>query len=127
MRRMVDENFAPFDFREGLLIRPTLMILGSQRHVFGLMTNEMVVDGSSRRLIADALSDLYASFSEGEELSAEEIPSFQFADFVRARRRLVRRRHYARQLMYWERKVRDIDPDCSLPELTGPTPRSEPS
>lgn len=116
LQLLVEEDYRAFDYERGPLIRPTLVKLGDGAHLFSLACCEMVVDGSSRRLMAVALTTLYQLLADGEDVTDYPYPVRQFASFARARRELVSRSSYLEQVAHWRSRLRTVDAVVPLPD-----------
>lgn len=122
LRSIMEHDYGYFDYRHGPLVRATLAVLGRQQYLFSFATSEMVFDGSSRRIFTGALSTLYDLIDREGDAADYPYPPIQFRDFARARTELVGRMAYAKQLVYWQERVRDLEPWVVLRDLpTAPT------
>lgn len=116
MERLVAEDYRAFDYVRGPLIRPTLVRLDDNAHVFSLACCEMAVDGTSRHIVTNTLGDLYAILAEGGDPAGYPFPSLQFADIAVARRKLVPTSAYLEQVTYWRKRMPKIDPVIDMPD-----------
>lgn len=110
LQLLVDEDYRAFDYRRGPLIRPTLVKLDDTCHLFSLACCEMVVDGSSRRIVATSLTTLYEMLDIGKDADDYPYPATQFGSFAAARRDLVGGSQYLEQVAYWRERLRSVDP-----------------
>ncbi len=65
MTRIDREVLAPFDLRQGPLLRARLLRLGEERHVLVVTLHHIVCDGWSMPIMVDELVRLYDGFRQG--------------------------------------------------------------
>lgn len=116
LRLVVEQDYRAFDYEKGPLIRATVVKLADDSHLFSLACCEMVVDGSSRRLVAVALTTLYQLLAEGKDVADYPYPARQFTWFARARRELVSGSSYLEQVAYWQARLRSVDAVVPIPD-----------
>ncbi|MDT0482734.1 condensation domain-containing protein [Streptomyces doebereineriae] len=74
------ELAAPFDLREGPLVRLRLLRLGEQDHVAVLVMHHIVTDGASSAILFQELTAAYQAHLAGQWPMLPELP-IQYADF----------------------------------------------
>ncbi|MET8419251.1 condensation domain-containing protein [Streptomyces sp. NPDC005134] len=75
------ELAAPFDLRQGPLVRLSLLRLGERDHVVLLVMHHIVTDGVSSGILFQELTAAYRAHSEGRRPELPELP-IQYADFA---------------------------------------------
>jgi amino acid adenylation domain-containing protein len=98
------EAHAAFDLQQGPLIRGRLLQLGEQEHVLLVTMHHIVSDGWSLGILTRELSELYRSFSQGED---DPLPplSIQYADYVLWQRQWASTEAQRRHLDYWHAQL----------------------
>ena len=71
----------PFDLQEGPLLRVTLLRLAADEHVLVLVQHHIVSDGWSMQLVVEELVQLYAGYSQGQDVQLPALP-IQYADYA---------------------------------------------
>ncbi len=100
MTRIDREVLAPFDLRQGSLLRARLLRLGEERHVLVVTLHHIVSDGWSMPIMVDELIEAYVAFSQGRLPQPKPLP-FQYADYAQWQRGWMEAGEQARQLAYW--------------------------
>ncbi|MEM7539708.1 MAG: amino acid adenylation domain-containing protein, partial [Chloroflexota bacterium] len=136
VRRLYQEEAAkPFDLSQDLMVRATLIYLGSQdnsepadrysehhqHYVFLLTMHHIASDGWSMGIFRRELSALYAAFCQHQPSPLTALP-IQYADFALWQRRWLADTRMAEQLAYWKQQLADAP---ALLEL--PTDRARPA
>nr|WP_244172052.1 non-ribosomal peptide synthetase [Myxococcus virescens] len=111
----------PFDLESGPLLRIALLALSEQDHVLVLVMHHIVSDGWSMGLLVRELTELYASFSQGQPSHLPELP-LQYADYAVWQREWLQGDVLDAQLGYWKQR---LDGAPRLLEL--PTDRPRPA
>nr|WP_085622981.1 MULTISPECIES: non-ribosomal peptide synthetase [unclassified Pseudomonas] len=115
LRQQVEaEARRPFDLRQGPLLRVKLLRLAQDRHVLVVTMHHIVSDGWSMPLMIEELMQLYAGYSQGEELQLPALP-VQYADYAIWQRQWVEAGEQERQLAYWKAQLGDEQPVLELP------------
>jgi amino acid adenylation domain-containing protein len=99
-----DEAARPFDLRQDLLIRATLVRLGTHGHVLVLVMHHIVSDGWSVGILMRELSQLYDAFLNNQP-SPLLPPPIQYADYAVWQREWLKGTSFTEQLSYWEQQL----------------------
>src|SRR5581483_11108727 len=82
VQRLMAEEFArPVDLEHGPVVRASLLRVGPESHVFGMVGHHIALDGWSKGIIYRELSALYTAFAQGRSSPLPPLP-FQYADFA---------------------------------------------
>ncbi|AVE03295.1 non-ribosomal peptide synthetase [Pseudomonas palleroniana] len=98
--RVEAEIAQPFDLQQGPLLRVTLLRLAADEHVLVLVQHHIVSDGWSMQLMVEELVQLYAAYSQGQDLQLPALP-IQYADYAVWQRQWMDAGEKQRQLAYW--------------------------
>jgi amino acid adenylation domain-containing protein len=109
----------PFDLERGPLLRPQLIRLAANEHLFLLVLHQLVYDMWSRDIFFGELVTLYQAFHRGLP-AALPAPQLQYADYASWQRTYLTRETLAPQLDYWMRQLGGLQP------LELPTDRPRP-
>ncbi|MGY4641860.1 non-ribosomal peptide synthase/polyketide synthase [Pseudomonas sp. TE24901] len=90
----------PFDLLQGPLLRVTLMRVAEEEHVLVLVQHHIVSDGWSMQLMVEELVQLYAGYSQGQDVQLPALP-IQYADYAVWQRHWMDAGEKQRQLAYW--------------------------
>nr|WP_017905470.1 non-ribosomal peptide synthetase [Pseudomonas fuscovaginae] len=112
--RIDHEVLAPFDLRQGPLLRARLFRLGEERHVLVVTLHHIVSDGWSMPIMVDELIEAYVAFSQGQSPRPKPLP-FQYADYAQWQRDWMEAGEQARQLAYWRDQLGSDQPVLELP------------
>jgi amino acid adenylation domain-containing protein/non-ribosomal peptide synthase protein (TIGR01720 family) len=104
----------PFDLRQGPLMRVSLLRLAEDEHVLVLVQHHIVSDGWSMQVMVDELVQLYAAYSQGQELQWPAL-AIQYADYAAWQRNWMEAGEKARQLDYWRTQLGGEQPVLELP------------
>jgi amino acid adenylation domain-containing protein len=113
-RVIAEEARAPFDLRQGPLIRGRLVRLAPDDHVLLLTMHHIVSDGWSMGVLYDELSALYAAHREGRDARLAALP-VQYADYAAWQRRWMEGDVLREQAEYWTRMLAGAPPLLELP------------
>src|SRR5918999_2287286 len=80
-RLIREEAQRPFDLTHGLLLRASLLRVGSDEHILQLTMHHIAADAWSVGVFSRELTKLYHAYSNGEPSPLEELP-IQYADFA---------------------------------------------
>ncbi|CAA9346511.1 MAG: Polyketide synthase modules and related proteins, partial [uncultured Gemmatimonadetes bacterium] len=120
LRRILsEESAAPFDLRDGPLVRGRLIRLAEDDHVLVVTMHHIVSDGWSMGVLTRELSTLYAAFHRGDADPLPPLP-IQYADYAVWQRRWVEGEVLREQAEYWKTTLAGA-PD--LLELPADRPR----
>ena len=105
---------APFDLRQGPLMRVSLLRLAADEHVLVLVQHHIISDGWSMQVMVDELVQLYAAYSQGQSLQLPAL-AIQYADYAVWQRQWMEAGEKARQLDYWRELLGGEQPVLELP------------
>ena len=108
------EANAPFDLREGPLLRAGLLRLAASEHLLLLTVHHIVADGWSLQLAIAELLALYRARLKAERPTLAPLP-LHYADFALWQRRLAEAGETDRQLAWWTKKLAGDAPVLELP------------
>jgi amino acid adenylation domain-containing protein len=120
------QAWTPFDVRRAPLWRTRLYRLGPDDHVWVLILHHSIVDGWSIDIVVEELSSLYGAFTVGRAAPLRQ-PAAGLADMARWQRRWCTSDGAARQLAYWQERLRGAAPlfpiadDPGRADLASPT------
>ncbi|WP_426123573.1 amino acid adenylation domain-containing protein [Pseudomonas sp. PSPC2-3] len=123
MARVEAEVARPFDLQQGPLLRVTLLQLAEDEHVLVMVQHHIVSDGWSMQVMVQELVQLYAAYSQGQDLSLPGLP-IQYADYALWQRNWMEAGERARQLAYWQDLLGGEQPVLELP-LDHPRPAQQ--
>ncbi len=109
-----DEASAPFDLRQGPLIRGRLIRLGPDEHVFLLTLHHIVADGWSMGVLLNELSALYRAFVAGQDDPLPALP-LQYPDYAAWQRQWLVGERLQHQADYWRRQLAEAPVLLALP------------
>lgn len=113
---------APFNLKEGPLLRATLVKLSEGDHRLFLTFHQMIFDGvTAYQVFLPELADIYRAFSQNEASPLPE-PAIQYADYAIWQHEEAKPEVMAGQLAYWERKLTG-----ELPVLEWPSDQFRPA
>jgi amino acid adenylation domain-containing protein/non-ribosomal peptide synthase protein (TIGR01720 family) len=104
----------PFDLRQGPLMRVSLLRLAEDEHVLVLVQHHIISDGWSMQVLVDELVQLYAAYSQGQDLHLPTL-TIQYADYAVWQRNWMEAGEKARQLDYWRALLGGEQPVLELP------------
>ncbi len=115
VRRLLKERsrFA-FDLEHGPIMRPTVMRLGPQEHIFMLVLHHVATDGYSRGALFRELTVLYEAIAAGRPSPLEPLP-VQYADYAVWHRRWLDGGIADAQLSYWRERLTGSPSRLDLP------------
>jgi len=115
LKAQVEARIAqPFDLRQGPLMRASLLRLAEDEHVLVLVQHHIISDGWSMQVMVDELVQLYAAYSQGQDLQLPAMP-IQYADFALWQREWMAAGERDRQLDYWRELLGGEQPVLELP------------
>ncbi|WP_409286155.1 condensation domain-containing protein, partial [Pseudomonas protegens] len=115
LQALVEAEIArPFDLQQGPLLRVSLLRLAEDEHVLVLVQHHIVSDGWSMQVMVDELVQLYAAYSQGQDL---QLPAMvlQYADYALWQRSWMEAGEKERQLGYWREQLGGEQPVLELP------------
>ncbi|MEO8153227.1 MAG: amino acid adenylation domain-containing protein, partial [Rhizobacter sp.] len=122
----IEEASAPFDLRQGPLVRGVLVAKGADDHVLLLTSHHIVSDGWSQGVLARELSVLYRAFAEGR---GDPLPplTIQYADYAAWQRARLDGEPLQLQAAHWEQVLKGVPPLLALPTDRPRPARHDPS
>jgi amino acid adenylation domain-containing protein len=108
------EAQAPFDLKDGPLVRAKLLELGDEEHVLLFTTHHIVSDGWSVGVLVGELTALYAAFVSGKASPLLEL-AIQYADYAAWQRDWLRGEELERQASYWKKQMAGASVAIHLP------------
>ena len=113
---------APFDLKEGPLLRAILVKLSEGDHRLCLTFHQLIFDGvTAYQVFLPELADIYRAFSQNQASPLPE-PAIQYADYAIWQHEEAKPGVMARQLAYWEGKL-----GGELPVLEWPSDQFRPA
>lgn len=111
LHRVQEEATTPFDLTVGPLIRPTLLRLSPQEHIFQISMHHIVSDGGSMDVLFDELSRLYRMGA------AEPLPdlAIQYSDYAHWQRVALAADTLQSQVNYWKKQLQNLPAPLNLP------------
>ncbi|NCE93551.1 non-ribosomal peptide synthetase [Pseudomonas sp. L13] len=104
----------PFDLRHGPLMRVSLLRLADNEHVLVVVQHHIISDGWSMQVMVDELVQLYAAYSQGQDLDLPALP-IQYGDYAVWQRSWMEAGEKTRQLEYWRDLLGGEQPVLELP------------
>ena len=111
---MMGEAQAPFDLRQGPLIRGRLIRLQEEEQILLLTQHHIVSDGWSMGILARELGTLYGAFRGGEENPLPPL-GIQYPDYAAWQREWLRGERLQKQSEYWREALADAPVLLELP------------
>lgn len=116
------QALTPFNLQSGeALLRPVLLMLEPQEHVFILTLHHIVADGWSMGILVDELAMLYSSYIMGRPSELPSLP-VQYADYAAWERSRLSGRRLSKLNKYWFSVLSDAPDFLELP-TDHPRPR----
>jgi amino acid adenylation domain-containing protein len=104
----------PFDLSSGPLLRPAILRLSDDKHVFALTLHHIISDGWSVGVLVREAAALYEAYASGKDSPLEELP-VQYADYALWQRDWLRGEVLESQLEYWRGQLGDLPAALELP------------
>jgi amino acid adenylation domain-containing protein len=115
LRRILREDSEhEFDLRTEHVLRPWLIKLGNDDHVFFYVIHHIATDGYSRAVLHDDLTELYEAAVEGREPELSPL-QIQYADFAVWHREWLEGGILDQQLAYWQETLAHAPSRLELP------------
>ncbi|MFE2289624.1 amino acid adenylation domain-containing protein [Streptomyces sp. NPDC059452] len=119
-RALRSEVSAPFDLRNGPVLRGLLVHTGPREHLLVLTAHHIAADAWSMEVMCRELGELYTAGTSGEEHSAPAPVPLQYADFAAWQQRRLEGPVAERHLAHWAKRLAGATP------LELPTDRPRP-
>ena len=113
-RFAIEEISGTFDLANGLLMRSTLLQLGSESHILLITMHHIVFDGWSTAIFVKELSTLYQAFAKNLPSPLAGLP-IQYGDFAVWQRQWLNEDVLKPKLDYWKQKLAGTPPLLELP------------
>jgi amino acid adenylation domain-containing protein len=113
-RILTEESGFAFDLENGPMMRPTVIRVNEQTHVFMLVLHHIATDGWSRGVIYRDLTGLYDSLARGLESPLTPL-SIQYADYAVWHRDWLEGGVADEQIAYWKGKLAGAPSRLDLP------------
>lgn len=110
-RLAAEEAKRPYDLRNDLLVRATLLKLNIEEHIFLLTMHHIVSDGWSITIFSREFAALYNAFINRQTSPLPPLP-IQYADFACWQREWLKGERLSTQLAYWKQQL-----EGELPQL----------
>ena len=107
------ESVAPFDLRQGPLVRARLWTLNARDYVLLVNMHHIVSDAWSTSIMVREFSQLYQAFAEGRESPLPEL-AMQYGDFAVWQRQWLQGEVLEKQMGYWREELEGV-PVLELP------------
>lgn len=112
-RLLAEEARAPFDLRQGPLLRASLIRLGDQSHTVLLTLHHIICDAWSMGVLKRELTALYLAFKDRRPSPLQAL-DIQYADYAAWQHQWMQGKGPARELAYWTHKLADAQPRVEL-------------
>jgi len=116
-----EETLRRFDLATGPLVRPTLLRLSDEDHILICTINHIIADGQSFEVVIAEMSQVYATFSQGQLSPLAEVP-VQYVDYAAWQRQWLQSEELEKRLAYWRTQLADAPERLNLP-LARPRPK----
>lgn len=107
------EAQAPFDLKQGPLIRSTVVCLDESDYLLLWSVHHIVFDGSCGFIFPSELHQLYEAYCEGRSVQLPDLP-IQYVDYAVWQREWMRGESHSRSLDYWKHQLSGV-PLLDLP------------
>jgi amino acid adenylation domain-containing protein len=116
-----EETLRRFDLATGPIVRPTLLRLSDEEHIVICTMNHIIADGQSFEVVIAEMSQIYATFSQGQPSPLAEMP-MQYVDYAAWQRQWLQGEELEKRLAYWRKQLADAPERLNLP-LARPRPK----
>jgi hypothetical protein len=113
-RALNREARRPFDLSRDVLLRATLLRLGTEEHVLLLVTHQIASDEWSTAVLYRDFAAFYTAFTTGGAASLPALP-IQYADYTLWQRQWLHGERLETQLAYWTQQLAGAPPMLELP------------
>ncbi|NIM96109.1 MAG: amino acid adenylation domain-containing protein [Anaerolineales bacterium] len=117
---IIQDAHTPFDLKNDLLFRPSIVKMQEDRHLLLLTTHHIVFDGWSERVLFSELTQLYEALQRQETSPLPE-PELQYADYSEWQRKYLTDDTLAELSTFWQDELADAPPLLQL-KLDHPRP-----
>ena len=105
----------PLDFQHRQLLHTSLITLSSERHILILSLPGMLADAASLKNLIAELSRAYLACLQGQDLSLEDSPPVQYADFAEWQHELLESTETEIGREYWQKQDLSARFNCKVP------------
>ncbi|QIR40546.1 amino acid adenylation domain-containing protein [Tolypothrix sp. PCC 7910] len=105
----------PFDFAQGQLLHTSLITLSSERQLLILSLPGILADAVSLKNLIAELSRTYSACLQGQDLSLEDSPPVQYADFAEWQHELLESEDTEVGREYWQKQDFSAGFSCKIP------------
>ncbi len=113
--RVLDrEARRPFDLSRDVMLRATLLRLGTEEHVLLLVTHQIASDDWSTGVLYREFAAFYTAFTTGGAVSLPAL-AIQYADYTLWQRRWLQGERLETPLAYWTQQLAGAPPVLELP------------
>ena len=109
-----EETLRRFDLAHGPLVRLTLLKLDSEEHIIVSTMQHIIGDGQSFEVIIAEMSQLYSTFTQGQQSSLPEL-TVQYVDYAAWQQQSWRGEELERRLAYWRTQLAGAPERLNLP------------
>ncbi|WP_189457513.1 amino acid adenylation domain-containing protein, partial [Aquimarina muelleri] len=99
----------PFDLSKEYMFRMKLYDLGADKYVMAGVFHHISSDGWSNGILVEEFTELYKTYSLGEQPVLPELP-IQYADYALWQRKYLEGTVLEKQLLYWKEKLQGVSP-----------------
>ncbi|TCS92394.1 non-ribosomal peptide synthetase [Hazenella coriacea] len=110
----LEQMKAPFDLKEGPLVKFTLLQIDEEEFVLVMILHHILADGWSLDIIKRELTQVYQGIVEKQNFSLPPL-QIQYADFAYSQRKWMEGEEFQNQLAYWKQQLSGELPRISLP------------
>ncbi|MFA7942969.1 non-ribosomal peptide synthase/polyketide synthase [Pseudomonas brenneri] len=115
LKARVDQEISQlFNLHQGPLLRAKLLQLAADDYVLIVTQHHIVSDRWSMKVTVDELIELYAGYSQGQDVQLPALP-IQYADYALWQRQWMDSGERERQLAYWLEQLGGEQPVLELP------------
>ncbi|WP_189386290.1 non-ribosomal peptide synthetase, partial [Pseudomonas brenneri] len=115
LKARVDQEVSQlFNLHQGPLLRAKLLQLAADDYVLIVTQHHIVSDRWSMKVTVDELIELYAGYSQGQDVQLPALP-IQYADYALWQRQWMDSGERERQLAYWLEQLGGEQPVLELP------------
>jgi amino acid adenylation domain-containing protein len=104
----------PFDLSADMPIKAALLKIKAGDYALVVNIHHIVLDGWSKGIMLQELTDLYEAFSQGKPSPLPGLP-VQYSDYVHWHHEWIQGKRFASQLAYWKEQLKGAPPVLPLP------------
>ncbi len=103
----LEETNRPFDLAREPALRLHIVELAADMHILLLTTHHLVCDDWSTGILLGEIFQLYRATSAGQSNPLQELPGFQYGDFIRWHHDQLKGDGLATRLAFWKTRLAD--------------------